>query len=456
MFAPAGLSTAAAAESKNVDVVVVGAGASGLLAARQLKDAGKSVVVLEANDRVGGKLKRGEIAGTVIDLGGAWVGAGQDRAMAEAARYGMKMYPTPSAGSNLIELGGKVYKEDLLPTNVAEGYFGAVDIVDKWTERMKAPGFWESDEVAVWDSTTLATWLRQHIQHDTGRKVLTIACEVVMTVPPSQISMLTFFASLRPMGFMEVISTEGGAQQDLFVGGYHQITLHIAKELGERVVLASPVRAIEQHEAYVTVRSDKGDWTAKRVIVTVPASIAQRIEFSPPLPYRKSGLMQRMPMGSVIKCYAAYERPFWRERKLSGQGALSTGELEAFLDVTPPDCEYGILAAFFGGKHAQQWSDRTPEERQARMTQDITKLLGPEAATPIDYVENNWPRETWSPGGFSCIPTPGTYMSFGDSLGEPTGRIHWAGADTSPMFNGYVDGAFRSADRVSEEVLALL
>ena len=148
--------------------------------------------------------------------------------MEEAARSGMKTYPTYYAGANLIEFGGKVYKEALLPYDISNGYFDAVEIVDEWTERMKAPGFWESDDVAVWDSTTLATWLHRNIKHESGRAVIRVACEAAMTVPPSQISMLTFPASMRPMGFMEVISTEDGAQQDLFIGGFHQIIRRLA------------------------------------------------------------------------------------------------------------------------------------------------------------------------------------------------------------------------------------
>jgi monoamine oxidase len=80
-------------------------------------------------------------------------------------------------------------------------------------------------------------------------------------------------------------------------------------------------------------------------------------------------------------------------------------------------------------------------------------LLGPDAESPIDYAENNWPKEAWSTGGYSCIPTPGTYGTFGDSLAEPFGRIHWAGSETAEVFSGYVDGALRSADRVAKEVL---
>lgn len=452
-----GVAKEAAAETKrDVDVIVIGAGPSGLMATRHLMEAGKDVVVFEANDRVGGQLKRGEIAGVTIDLGGGWLGHGQDRVAEEANRYGMKTYPTPAHGSNTVELDGKAYNEMLIPNELALGYMGAAKLIDDWADRAKAPGFHSSQAYRNWDSMTLETWLLRHIPSDGVRQLIRVACDALMTVPSSQISLLTFMDGLSEYGFLNAVGTVGGGQQDLFIGGFHQITTHIAKELGSRVVLASPVHAIEQHDTGVTVRSEKGDWNAQRVIITVAPSVVNRILFSPSLPYKKSGLLQRMPMGSVIKCYAAYERPFWREKKLSGQAASTTGKLEACIDSTPPGCEKGILIGIFGGEHAQQWSDHTPEERRAQVIKDVSIMLGAEAENMTDYVENVWPRETWSPGGFCCMPTPGTFASFGDTLGEATGRIHWAGTSTGDKFSGYVEGAFRSADRVAKEVMEQL
>ena len=444
---------------RSVDVVVIGAGAAGTNAARLLMDAGKDVVLLEANDRVGGRLKRGEIGGQTIDLGGQWVGPSQTRAMEITKELGLETYPTFYKGAMLVEAGtGEFYKGlTALPAEIMGEYLALIKLIDGSGADIPLDAPWSAARATEWDGMTAETWFAQVAKTDAMRNLLRVVVEVVFSVPPSQLSVLAFLHYIKSgNGFNDITGTQRGAQQDLYTNGFVSIPEKLAAMLGDRLILGAPVSAIAQHDAGVTVHSAKGTFECARVVVCVPPPAAATIRFTPELPYQRRGLMQRMPMGAVIKCFLAYETPFWREDRLNGQSVMASTEFGTTFDITQPDNPRGILCGFFDGAPAMRWADKSPEERRARVIEDVVTAFGPKARNPIDYKENNWPRETWSIGGYTSIPTPGTLTAFGAALREPCGRVHWAGTETSDVWTGYVDGALRSGDRVADEVLRVL
>jgi monoamine oxidase len=440
-----------------VDVVVIGAGAAGTLAATNLVKAGKTVALIEANGRIGGRLKRGEIAGQSIDLGGQWVGPSQTRALEVAQELGLKTYPTHAQGPFLIEQGGNFYKGFGLPTESMTELFKILGLIDTLGEEIPLGARWTAPRAAEWDSMTVHTWFEQTTPSPIVRDVMRAVVQAVFSVEPSQLSLLEFLWYIHSgNGFNDITGTTGGAQQDLFVDAFVSIPELLAKKLGDRVVLGSPVRKISQTDSGVTVVADKGTWQAKRVAVCVPPPSTARIEFDPVLPYQRRGLVQRMPMGAVIKCFVAYETPFWREQGISGQATLCSAEYGTFFDTTAPKNKHGVLSGFFDGAPAMRWADRTPEERRAQVIKDIALAFGDAAKNPIDYREQVWPTEPWSIGGYTSVCGPGTLTHFGPALTAPVGRIHWGGTETSDIWSGYVDGALRSGDRVAQEVLDAL
>ncbi len=442
---------------REVDVVVIGAGAAGSMAARNLMRAGKSVVLLEANDRVGGRLKRGKIAGQDIDLGGQWVGPSQTRALEVTKELGIKTYPTYVEGVLLAEAGGQIYRGLSLPTDAMTEYFKVAKQIDDMSAEVSTKEPWKAPKAAEWDAMTAATWIRDNVRTVQVRDLLRAIIEAVFSVDPTQLSFLEFLFYIRSgNGFNDITGTQNGAQQDLFIGGYVSVPEKLAASLGDRLVLGSPVRAITQDDHGVTVRADKGEWRAQRVVITAPPTAAARIEYSPTLPYKRRGLMERMPMGAVIKCFIAYDAPFWRADGLNGQSISASAEFGTTFDITAPGNKHGILCGFFDGGPAIRWADKSEDERKAQVIQDIARTFGDKAKSPIKYVEQVWPREPWSIGGYTSVPGPGVLTFYGDALRQPCGRIHWAGTETAEIWSGYVDGALRSGDRVAEEVLAQL
>ncbi len=452
---------AAADEPTLVDVVVVGAGTAGSMAARELVNAGKSVALIEANDRIGGRLKGGEIAGQVIDLGGMWVGPQQSYALKIAEELGLTKFPMHLEGDGVGIVGGETYKFKTnnlpLPGEALMDLGTAFAKMNNAAKNVPTRSPWTAPEAKAWDSITVDTWIEQNAKHPATKEILRFIIEAVCSVEATQISFLQWLFYIHSGEKIEVLTgTVGGAQQDLYVEGFHQIPVRLAQSLGGHVVLGSPVRAIEQDESGVTVRSEKGTWRAQHVIVTVPPYMTTRIDFSPELPYKRRGLMQRMPMGTVIKCFVAYEAPFWRDEGLSGECYNTAADFGLFYDITQPGKTHGVLSGFFDGGPAQAWSDRTEDERRERVIEDISKLLGKNAKKPIEYVEQNWPQEPWSIGGYTSIPAPGVLTHFGEALTEPCGRIHWSGTETAERWSGYVEGALRSGERAAKDVLARL
>jgi monoamine oxidase len=193
--------------------------------------------------------------------------------------------------------------------------------------------------------------------------------------------------------------------------------------------------------------------TGRRVVVAVAPTLAGRIAYEPPLPGFRDQLTQRMPLGTVAKCMAIYDEPFWRGDGLSGQATSTRGPIKLTFDNSPPDGSPGVLLGFLEGRQARELGRVAPEQRRAAVVDCFTRFFGPRAGQPADYVERLWAEEEWTRGCYGCHMPTGAWTNYGEALREPIGRIHWAGAETATVWNGYMDGAVGSGERVAAEVL---
>ena len=459
-FGPTAAS-ASATKQTMVDVVVVGAGFAGLTAARALRKAGRSVVVLEADSRVGGRTKPATLAGERIDIGGQWVGPTQTHLLALAAHYGVTTEQQYDFGDNVIDICGRKarYKGEtpgLAPADLEE-FGGIVAKLDSLAGEIEMPRPWLAPSAAEWDAQTVESWIRANTTGEPTREMLRGVTRAVFSCEANEISFLFYLAYIASAGSLEaLIGTRGGAQDKLFTGSVWQIAAKMADELGDAVVLGSPVSRIEQDKDGVTVTAPNGTWRAKRIIVTAPPAMAARIDYSPPLPARRDGLSQRMPMGCVIKVAVAYKTAFWREQGYSGLVVSDRTEFGPWFDRGTTLTKGGALVGFFDGGPAQRWADRSAEERRARVLDDIALYFGDAARSPVDYVEEVWTLSEHHRGGYVAVPGPGVLTGFGSALIEPVGRIHWAGTETADAWVGYIDGAIRSGERVAADVSALV
>jgi len=316
---------------------------------------------------------------------------------------------------------------------------------------------WEAPRAREWDGLTMRTWLERHVRTRAASKLFEIACSIVWGTAPEQISLLhvLFYVSAAG-GFELILDTEGGAQQDRFVGGSQRVALWLAAQLGDRVRLSAPVRRIEQAEESVRIHADGLEVAARRVIVSVPPNLAGRIVYDPPLPANRDLLTQQMPQGMTTKCQAVYEAPFWREDGLSGEALSDRGPVGVAYDNSPPDGSPGVLLGFITGEPARELDELSDSERRKAVLDCFVRLFGERAATPTRYVERSWEREQWTRGCPTCRFPPGGWTAWGPSLRAPIGRIHWAGTETATEWSGYMEGAVQSGERAAREALEAL
>ena len=216
------------------------------------------------------------------------------------------------------------------------------------------------------------------------------------------------------------------------------------------------MRSIRHSDAGVTVVSDRITVSARRAIVAVPPTLAGRIAYEPALPALRDGLSQRMAQGSVVKCMAVYERPFWRERGLSGAVTSVTGPVSVGFDNSPPDGSPGVLLGFLEGRAAREAMDLSRDQRRRIVSECFGRFFGPEAAHPVDYVDKAWGADEWSRGCYGGFMPPGAWSDHGAALRQPIGPIHWAGAETATVWNGYMDGAVGSGQEAAHAVDAAI
>ncbi|HET6830173.1 MAG TPA: FAD-dependent oxidoreductase [Solirubrobacterales bacterium] len=446
-----------------VDVIVVGAGLAGLAAARQLRAADRSVLVLEARDRVGGRTLNEEIVGgAVVEVGAQWVGPTQDRINGLIAELGLDTFPTHTAGTNLFERGGRVSGYGGTIPKVNPVGLAEIGIAMRRLNAMagavppEAP--WRAPKAPVWDGQTIETWMRRNVRTAVARDILRLAIIGVWAAEPRDVSLLHVLFYIRSAGSIEILTdAEGGAQQDRVVGGTQLISLRMAEELGPEVIeLETPVRRIAHGAGGVAVASDRLTVSARQAIIALPPTLAGRIAYDPPLPAVRDGLSQRMAQGSVVKCMAIYERPFWRDRGLSGAVTSVTGPVSVGFDNSPPDGTPGVLLGFLEGGAARRAMDLDRDERREIVAGCFSRLFGPEAAEPIGYVDRAWGAEEWSRGCYGGFMPPGGWSEHGTALREPIGPIHWAGAETATAWNGYMDGAVGSGRDAAAAVLSRL
>ncbi len=450
-----------AADLASVDVAIVGAGLAGLCAARQLTQQGVRCVVLEARDRVGGRTLSQPLGRDVIDLGGQWIGPRQHRLAALAAELGVARFPQFDTGTKLLSWRGKIqrYRGDLPRLSILAKLelLWANHRLEKFQRELPPGRPWDARHAQFWDGMTLESWKRKHLHTAGSRLFLDIVTRAVFTSEPRDVSFLFFLEYLRSgQGLESLISIRNGAQQDRFVGGAQQLSQKLAEQLGSRVILGAPVRTIEQDAGGVIVRADGRTTVAQRVIVAVPPVLAGRIDYRPALPGSRDQLTARLPMGSVIKYVATYERAFWREAGLSGEAFSDTGPTVTTFDDSSHDLGQPALVSFSDGHVARVWGERSPAERRTAVLEELARFFGPSALWPSDFAEKNWNDDPWSGGCYSAVAGPGVLTSLGEALRRPCGRIHWSGTETAIEWQGYLDGAIESGERAATEVAQCL
>ncbi|KPP82479.1 MAG: monoamine oxidase [Oceanicaulis sp. HLUCCA04] len=442
------------------DVIVIGAGFSGLEAARRLAG-DHEVVVLEARERAGGRTLTHSFAnGDETDLGGQWVGPGQDRLYALIAAMGFGTYPLWDDGDHLVQAGGlKRYRGTIpnLSIPVLLDLNRALSRFEAMARQLDPAAPWTHPKAQEWDRMTVADFLKRHAFTARAREMFTIGIGAVFCAEPHELSLLhALFYARSGRSLDALLSVTGGAQQDRVHGGMGALAGAVAASLGDRVRYGEPVQEIGWDPTGVTVTTRRQSWRAKRVILAIPPSRALGINFDPALPSRRDALWRRMPAGACIKCVAQYDRPFWREAGLSGQAVGGKLAVRVTFDNTEQGKAAGQLLGFIEGEEARRWSEVPADTRRDAVLDAFAGFFGEEARTPIDYADKDWTSDPWTRGCYASVLGTGVWTALGQDLRKPLGPIHVAGTETAIHGFGYIEGALEAGARAADEVRAAL
>ena len=438
----------------NRDVVVVGAGPSGLTAARELKKAGLSVAVLEARDRVGGRTWTDTIDGAMLEIGGQWVSPDQTVLLDLLAELGLKTYSRYRDGESVyIGADGTPvrYSGDSFPVDAATSIEmdKLIAVLDGLAGEIGPTEPWAHPKARELDTISFHHWLRAHSDNEEAcNNIGLFIAGGMLTKPAHAFSALQAVLMADSAGSFTHLTDEDFILDKRVIGGMQQVSLLQAQELGDDVVLNSPVRTINWesdpgggHRVHVV--SERATVNARFVIMAVPPNLCSRVSFSPPLPRRQHQMHQHQSLGLVIKVHAVYSTPFWREEGLSGTGFGAGSLVQEVYDNTNHGDSRGTLVGFISDEKADAVFELSAEDRKRAVLESIAGFLGDSALEPEVYYESDWGAEEWTRGAYASSYDLGGLHRYGKDQHAPVGPIYWCSSDLAAEGYQHVDGAVR-------------
>ncbi|MFK4788572.1 flavin monoamine oxidase family protein [Microbacterium sp. ZW T5_56] len=442
------------------DVVIIGAGAAGLTAANELRKQGLSVAVLEARDRVGGRLWTDVIDGAMLEIGGQWVSPDQTALQETVAELGLSTYDRYREGDSVyVGPDGTVsrFTGEHFPVSEETGreIDRVTEMLDAMTAEVDADRPWAHPKAAEWDSISWLEWLKAQTSDDEAIRNLAFPTgSAMLTKPVATVSLLQSLHMAASAGSYSHLVDADFILDKRVVGGLQQVPILLAERLGDDVFLEQPVRFLEWGDEGVTARADGMIVHARQALLAHAPVLYDRISFVPALPRRQHQMHQHISMGFVIKVHAVYETPFWRDMGLSGT-AFSPYELshEAY-DNTNHGDERGTLVGFVSDLNADGVFELSADERKARILESLSHYYGEEAKNPVVYYESDWGSEEWTRGAYAASFDLGGLSRYGKDLREAVGPIHFACSDMAGAGFQHVDGAIRMGRLVAEQIVA--
>lgn len=444
------------------NTIIVGGGFAGISAARTLHKAGKSFIVLEARNRLGGRVHSTTVLDNItLELGGQWIGPTQDRMYELVKEFDIQTFPTYDQGECVLSLNKSIstYSGSIPKVDIISLFYidSTTKNLDKMAKTIPLDTPWSHPKADEWDSISLAYFLNKKIKSKTALKIIESAFETILACKLNEISLLhALFYIKSGKNIDTLLNIKNGAQQDRIAGGMQRIVEKMASAFSSQIQLEQPVVKIEQNEKGCKVHTKNNYFESEKVIVAIPPIIAGKLEYSPPLSIAKKQLLQKIPMGIVVKCYAVYKTPFWRKKGYSGQAVTDENCMhQTVFDNGPINQDYGVLIGFSIASRAVELMKLTTEERKDVFVNTLSRYFGEEAKDISHYEDKCWAEEEFSQGCYVGYLPPGVWTHYKDEIRNPENNIHWAGTETATVWNGYIEGAVRSGIRAANETLNL-
>lgn len=405
---------------ERTDVVIVGAGFTGLCAALDLQRAGVDFLVLEARDRVGGRVEAVRNGlGERIDSGGQFLCVDMPEVMALAKAYGKSFVETYVEGEFITY-------PSMTPARAERTYHVSMAI----RERMNRI---DPDDPAI-AGLTVADWLeRQHDEAD-AKAAFRSLVEGLWCLAADKVPLWYLIDNDRRI-------TNEVFELQYFLGDTMQsLAEDLAAELGDRLRLNEAVTRVERAPQGVRVSTGASTIEAREVLIALPPATAAKLNFAPALPAELASALGVWESGAVIKILVRYATPFWRERGLSGM-VMWRDQAGLFACDASKGIDHAALVVFVGGPLALRWHPLGEAALQAEITARLVQALGPQAADIVDFSARDWTHDRWSGGAYSDLITDVTARDAERVILAGAPPVYFAASEMSPSFPGYVEGA---------------
>ncbi|MER2135158.1 MAG: NAD(P)/FAD-dependent oxidoreductase [Arthrobacter sp.] len=444
------------------NVVIIGAGPSGLTAARKLKAAGLSVAVLEARDRVGGRTWSDTIDGAFLEIGGQWISPDQEALSELVDELGLETFPRYREGES-VYIGADHravrYSGDMFPVaeSTAQEMERLIALLDELTAKTDPAAPWTHPDARALDTISFSAWLRQQSSDEEAcNNIGLFVAGGMLTKPAHSFSTLQALLMASSAGSFSNLVDENFILDRRVAGGMQQVSERMAAELGDDVVLGAPVRTLRWNAEgpSVTAEADGVTVRARYAVMAVPPNLYSRVSFDPPLPRRQHQMHQHVSLGLVIKVHAVYSTPFWRAAGLSGTCFGAHELVQEVYDNTNHQDTRGTLVGFVSDEKADAMFELSAEDRRQAILESIAGYLGDEALTPEVYYESDWGSEEWTRGAYAASYDLGGLHRYGPDQLAPVGPIHWSCSDLAAEGYQHVDGAVRMGAKTAERIIA--
>lgn len=451
------------ATDRDVDVVVVGAGVTGLTAARRLQEAGRTVLVLEARDRVGGRLLTDDVDGVRLEVGGQWVSPDQTALLAVLDELALATYPRHREGESVyIGLDGvrRTFTGDAFPVpdRTAAEVEKITAELDRLAKDMDPLRPWLHPDADELDRITFAEWLDRATDDLEARDNIALYVgPAMLTKPTHAFSALTAVLMAASAGSFSNLVDADFILDRRVVGGLQEVPLRLAERLGDAVRLGTPVTAIDWDSDGVTVSAAGTTITAGHALLAVPPTLVARLAFAPALPAAHQQMRQQQSFGLVIKLHITYETPFWRDAGLSGTAFSPYALVHEAYDNTNEDVAdetRGTLVGFVSDERADELLALAPDERRRRVLESLRGYYGDRALEPVGYYESPWMHDEWTAGAYATSFATGSLTRFGPLTREDVGPLSFASSDIAGLGFQHVDGGIRMGEAAAQRILA--